>query len=349
MLCPHGDMIHATAEALRQEAALRRDAQAWEAPSDCSQIPVATEEEVPVIDLGPFLQTGAVREAAAQLREAGRRAGFHYIRGHGVPQAVLDDAFAATKWFHALPPDTKLQYAMDAAPGQPPGVGYLPLHNFKLPARVKGNVNESFIVKQEIGPRDVTLDKMPWPQTGRDAEDAAFRRAVLAYCNAMQQLSKQMLPLYAAALGLPPDHFDPAFEDPLFRLRLTHYPPVEGYEEQQYGIAPHVDTSFFTVLASDRSGLVVRAARGWVRVGHRDGCLVVNTGQLLRQATNDTWNAVQHFALNAHRGPRHSLIFFFNATPTYRMPVVPTCVTADRPAKYPPTSYLEGQGVAQGE
>jgi isopenicillin N synthase-like dioxygenase len=46
---------------------------------------------------------------------------------------------------------------------------------------------------------------------------------------------------------------------------------------------------------------------------------------------------------------RLSIPFFFNATADFRQAVVPTTVSADRPAKYPPTSYLDGQGVVQGE
>jgi isopenicillin N synthase-like dioxygenase len=167
------------------------------------------------------------------------------------------------------------------------------------------------------------------------------------------------LPLYAVALDLPPAYFTPAFEDAMFRLRMTHYPPMEQYESQQYGIAPHVDTSFFTTLACTTAGLVVHSQKaeaagksggGWVMVKERDGCLIVNTGQLLRQITNDSWVAVKHMALNtASDQPRYSLPFFFNANPTVKMPVVHTCVSQETPAKYPPTSYLEGQGVAQGE
>lgn len=32
-----------------------------------------------------------------------------------------------------------------------------------------------------------------------------------------------------------------------------------------------------------------------------------------------------------------------------RSQVVPSCCSETNPARYPPTSYLDGQGVAQGE
>jgi len=86
---------------------------------------------------------------------------------------------------------------------------------------------------------------------------------------------------------------------------------------------------------------------------------VVNFGELLSQVTNDAWPATRHYALSAVDGtadgvdrdssPRFALPFFFNATPTHRMAVVPTCCSEDNPPRHPPASYLEGQGVQQGE
>ena len=45
------------------------------------------------------------------------------------------------------------------------GAGYLRVRNKKLPARDKVNFNSSFILKRELGPRNVSLDRMPWPES----------------------------------------------------------------------------------------------------------------------------------------------------------------------------------------
>ena len=82
------------------------------------------------------------------------------------------------------------------------------------------------------------------------------------------------------------------------------------------------------------------------------GCLLVNSGELLRMLTNDTWLATRHYAIPPASGSakrRFSIPFFFNATADYKMAVVPSCCDESHPAKYPPTSYLDSQGVAQGE
>jgi len=81
-----------------------------------------------------------------------------------------------------------------------------------------------------------------------------------------------------------------------------------------------------------------------------DGGLVVNSGELLKQWTNDEFLSVKHFANNTDGvNPRYSVPFFFNANSDYPMACVPTCTGPDRPKKYPTVSYAQSQGVVQGE
>jgi len=130
-------------------------------------------------------------------------------------------------------------------------------------------------------------------------------------------------------------------------MRLASY---RATPKGQFGISPHVDTSFFTLLAStDFAGLVLysKLKRKWLRAKHIDGALIVNTGQMLAQITNDTWVATRHYVIAPT--PRLSVPFFFNATGDVPVPVVPTCVDEQHPPKYPPISYLASQAQAQGE
>lgn len=336
---------------MAKERRLQKDAAAWAAPSDSSTIPEATDDEIPVLDYAAFLRDPSDEEAVASLASSLRmcceRVGFHLCTGHGVPDEMFRSIFDATKSFMALSVEAKLSYEMDK--GQAPaGSGYLPVCNFKLPKRVNGNLVESFVLKRELGPRNINLDLMPWPEE----LGPEWRRSVEEYARAMEDLAIRMLPVYSAALGLRGTHFDDAFRSPLWRLRLSRYPSVASYGDQEFGIGPHVDTSFFTLLAQDGvPGLVVWAnsTQRWVRIPATPGALVVNTGEILRQITNDTWQAARHYALNAGPEPRISVPFFFNATADYPLAVVPTCCSEEDPAKYPPTSYLSGQGVVQGE
>src|SRR3989442_10932889 len=64
---------------------------------------------IPLIDVGPAFrgEPGAVEAAAQEICRACERVGFFYLAGHGVPQPLIDDVFAASREFHAIPLDSK--------------------------------------------------------------------------------------------------------------------------------------------------------------------------------------------------------------------------------------------------
>ena len=75
----------------------------------------------------------------------------------------------------------------------------------------------------------------------------------------------------------------------------------------------------------------------------------MNSGELLRQWTNDRYLSVRHFANNAAAGSRYSIPFFYNAAADYPMECLPTCQGPGNPPKYPTISYEQSQAAAQGE
>jgi len=80
---------------------------------------------IPVIDYGPYFagEDGALAPLAAELRQACAEVGFFYAKNHGVPQPLVDRAFAASRRFHDLPIEEKLVLRLDAN-----NIGYLPLN-----------------------------------------------------------------------------------------------------------------------------------------------------------------------------------------------------------------------------
>lgn len=331
-------------DAHAREAQLRAEAQAW----DTSVVEEARPGEIPVIDLARcFSSDGAqAREAtAAEVRQACTASGFFSILGHGVEESLLRDALEAARRFHELPAAVKASLAMDRPGRQVGGVGYLPYANYKLPARDQSNLNESFIIKRN---HLISLDDNLWPD---ERLAPGFRTTVTDYAARMESLARRLLPVFARALDLHEDFFDEAFDAPMFRMRLTRYRPAPD-PQARFGIAPHVDTSFFTILAQDSPGLVIfnQPRQRWLRVPMLDNAFVVNSGELLRQWSNDRFLSVRHFVRNPAGGAsRHSIPFFFNARPDHVMHCLPSCHGPGNPPKYPPISYLQSQGVVQGE
>ena len=203
-----------------------------------------------MINLEEYLRGGsatALREVADELRVACEEVGFFSIIGHQVPAQLVEAMFEMTRKFHALPAEQKQAILMDRAEWPLGGVGYLPIKNRKLPARDKGNLNEAFIIKCD---HSIGFDDNQWPASNLLPE---FRDTVKDYAWALEILGRRLLPIFALALEMPANFFDEAFDSPLYRLRMTHYPPVSVTPADEFGIAPHVDTTFCTILAQDQS------------------------------------------------------------------------------------------------
>lgn len=342
-----------TYDAYGKEAELRAQAQqAW----DTAHMETAQDTDIPRIDIGTLPQKNGENDAATealveQLRHALKKVGFYYLLGHDISPAQRAEIFTAVQDFYNLPSHVKQALLMDR-PGYPGGVGYLPLHHRKLPTREKGNANEAFVVKRQAGKTvNIALSDNQWPP---ETVLPGFQAKVVAYIHAMEQLALKLLPLYAKALDLDPHFFDPAFTRPMYRFRMTKYPPMQEAKEE-FGIAPHVDTSFLTILDQNCPGLVIYSEQRncWLKAPYVEGALIVNSGELLKQWTNDSFVSVKHFANhNTNKPtttPRYSIPFFFNANADYQMHCIPTCCSSDNPPRYPPFSYEESQAIAQGE
>src|SRR5262245_44916836 len=262
-------------------------------------------ETIPVIDLGPYLagESGAIDRTASQLRHALTEIGFYFIVNHGVPREKIRAVFEQVKRFHAQPMEKKIALKLN-----PHGTGYMPLRGNTLRTSTvqtgtKPNLNEAFFVKREIPPQhpDVIANRRyrgsnRWPDGLPD-----FRETIVDYCDTLEHLVLRMVRLYARALDLPATYFDGPFKDCQYSLRMTHYPHQDGLpaNEQnwdEFGLAPHTDTSFLTLLApNDVPGLSIRTQSGrWIDAPAIADAYVVNGGQLLQRWTNDVFLATPH-------------------------------------------------------
>jgi isopenicillin N synthase-like dioxygenase len=332
-------------DAQNKEAQLRRESQSW----DTSKVQIAQPGDIPLIDVGDYFTTqseSALDIIAGELRDACIHVGFCSIVGHQFSEDLLLKTFSEVRRFFALPIVVKNSLQMDRPEWPVKGVGYLPVMNRKLPARDRGNLNEAFVLKRD---HVAGLIDNQWPT---EVQFPEFRKIVEAYAEQIEVLAKALLPVYARALGLDKNFFAAAFTRPTYRLRMTHYPALPRIEMDHFGIAPHVDTTFFTLLAQNSPGLVIYSeVRGcWIHVPVIENAFIVNTGELLKQWSNDLFISVKHFANNnSGDEPRYSVPYFFNANADYKMQCLPTCCGPDNPPRYPAISYLESQAVAQGE
>ena len=67
----------------------------------------ATRDEVPLLDLTPLNEGKPLGGLAREFRRACETIGFFYAGNHGVPRAVVDGVFDATRRYFALPEEKR--------------------------------------------------------------------------------------------------------------------------------------------------------------------------------------------------------------------------------------------------
>ena len=311
-----------------------------------------SELDVPVIDIGPYLagKPGALTRAAEELRAACEGIGFFFIDNHGVPQTLIDRVFAETERFHHLPLERKMAVRALEEP-----LGYLPVGGQTQRAEKYGARSQhpdrsaSYYIRDEFPPdHPDRLAKKPWVFDNRWPDDLpGFRETCLEYFDTMAALMKKLLVLQSAALGLGPD-FLPAHE--AFRpmnctLRLLNYPPRLAQNEGQYGIGPHTDFGYCTILAqAKKPGLEILTKSGkWVQAPAYDGQLLVNNADLMQRWTNDRFRSAPHRVFNLEGDERFSIPFFVSPRWDVKLECLPTCQGPGNPPRYAPISRAEYQ------
>lgn len=297
------------------------------------------QDLIPVVDIEPFRNGTDKAKVAACVREAATDTGFLYIRGHGVPQELIDAAFAQSKAFFALPAQVKESVKINGAHR-----GYIGMKNATYSAEVQPNLNETFLMGFDQGPDDPDVragvamhGPNQWP-----AGQEEFRATIEKYHSTLLQLGETMLCIFARALELKEDFFLKHFRKPMPFVRLLHYPPQPPTRaDNEFGIAPHTDYGFVTILAQDEVGglQVRRRDGGWIDAPFIPGTFVVNIADMLMQWTNDKWVSTPHRVINTTGRERYSIPFFFD--PTYHTVVecLPSCQSEEKPARYEPITW----------
>jgi isopenicillin N synthase-like dioxygenase len=308
----------------------------------------AAVSQIPVIDYGPYFagEPGALERLVPQVRHACENVGFFYISGHGVPDEIVDAAFAASRRFHALPMAEKLALRLNEW-----NIGYLPMNASVQSASTvhkatRPNQNESFFISHDRAPdHPEVAAKVPlrgcnqWPLSLPD-----IRAPMVTYFKTLGAMCDRMLPAFALALDAPADTFASRFAgDGHHNLRFLHYPPQDPDADNLFGQAPHTDNSFMTALVrTDVPGLAVRLPSGeWFPPPIVEGTFLINLGNMMRRFSNDRFLSTPHGVLNESGTDRYSIAYFHSPNPNSTIQCLPSCVSADNPARYPPTVYRE--------
>jgi len=303
-------------------------------------------EEIPIIDVGPFLAgtPGALENVAAQIHRASTEIGFYFIVNHGMSQDIVDGAMDASKKFHGMPASEKARVQMNEHQCGWQGGG-IAVHGDSFENAKKAYSSEGFKFTFDLTPDDPDYGKnkrFRGHNQWLDTAPADVHPNLMAFLVAFEALARKLLHPLAVSLDLEPGYFDQAFHRSSSMMRVAYYPVMPDGDEV-IGLPGHTDLSFMSMIPpATGPGLQILTKDGrWIDQPQVPGGILVNTGDTLRYWTNDEYIATPHRVLPSLKEDRYSNILFFYPNVDAVMECVPTCVSEDNPAKHPPVTFGE--------
>ncbi|WP_159501396.1 isopenicillin N synthase family oxygenase [Microbacterium sp. 18062] len=262
--------------------------------------------EVPTVDISAYVHEGspgARRRVAEQIDDACRTVGFIQIVGHGVPAAVTTGIANAIDGFFEQPLETKKEYMRPKRENR----GYTPPKTESLSYTIGidpiTRMNDFFeaynvgVTRADFPDAELPVEEYPdntWP-----VEPAGFRPQVEAYFAQARRVARTLTDIFADALGVGRDFFEPFTRHSLDVLRMNNYALPPGSIElgaEMTGMGEHTDFGVVTVLWADQvAGLQVLGRDGlWHDVQPADDAFLVNLGDVMARVTNDQWMSTLH-------------------------------------------------------
>lgn len=270
--------------------------------------------EVRQIDLSDFDRR--FDEIGTQLWNAAVDVGFFQLVNHGIPQADVDEAFAMSQRFFALPDSVKAQWPHRKADN----VGW----------ESKAQVRPSTRTPDQKESYQITRPHMEglWPT---EAELPAFQSTMLGFEAKCWRVAMQVLSCFAVRLGFPREFFagahDPSRETYQSTLRLLHYyaiPPELQGSLELWRAGAHTDFDCLTLLfqRQGQGGLQVlpgkeMESQAWTPVPPDEKAITCNIGDMLMRWSDDQLPSNFHRVKNPQpgedMGARYTIAFFAQA------------------------------------
>ncbi len=263
------------------------------------------------------------------LREACETWGVFHLIHHGFDQIILDDAVGAMKEFFDL--DMSEKGKVSRSQTNPSGW------------------SNSELTKQSLDLKEI-LDICHIPHRDRPDDDPlnrgidgyntfyndSMRQRFLRYYDEILKGSFRLLEAFCRAFKLDYEEICKSlFGDGVGFYRLNYYREKGHYlekgeeDELLYGIHPHSDAGFFTVLwTSNVDGIEFDHNGTFVPISNpMENCFTINVGDMCEVLTNRLAKAPNHrVIIKDMTRSRYSMAVFFNPGPDAVIGPAPVCV-----------------------
>ena len=305
------------------------------------------EKGIPTVDLSQFVN-GDTAERADFVRTLGQafhEVGFVAVVNHGISKQLVDDFYAASKAFFALPEDVKRRYEVAGMAGQR---GYTSFGKEHAKQSQVPDLKEFFQIGQEV-PADHPLKTM-YPDNVQVSEVADYARLGHELYRAFEKAGGELLEAIAVYLNLEPGYFQRYIRHGNSILRSIFYPPITREPATAIRAEQHEDINLITLLVGASAGglELLNSDNKWVAVMPGPEEIVINVGDMLQRLTNNYLKSTTHRVVNPPREewglPRLSIPFFLHPVASMDLTCLPGCITADSPVQYEPITagdYLD--------
>ncbi|KAK4439303.1 Gibberellin 2-beta-dioxygenase 8 [Sesamum alatum] len=256
---------------------------------------IVEESELPLIDLNQ-LNLGDLEKQACQklIAQASREWGFFQVINHGISRDVLETMRAE---------QVKLM---------------------KKPFLDKTNCKDSNLSAGSYRwgtPSATSLEHLSWSEAfhvsltdvlGSGGHNSLSSR-MEQFATTVLKLAQTLADILAEEIGDKTCFFKETCLASTCYLRLNRYPPcplIHPYK--MFGIIPHTDSDFLTVLYQDNIGGLQLVKDGrWIAVKPNPQALIINIGDLFQAWSNNVYKSVKHRVVANARNERFSTAFLF--------------------------------------
>ena len=291
----------------------------------------AADDRIPTLNINDLTD----REFIRAHGEAYERFGFCGIVGHGIDDALIEDAYRVMRAFFSLPDRVKARYLA----GRGGARGYTRFGVEKAKDSHLPDLKEFWHVGREIPAGQSCHESLKpnvWP-----TEIAGFRTTMYGLFEALDDLGNRVLDALALYLGLEQRFFRDKMDHGNCVLRPLHYPPIREQNTRSLRAAAHEDINLITLLVgSEEPGLEILTRQGeWIPVTSVPGAVVVNIGDMMQRLTNHVLPSTTHRVVNSSAAfagrSRFSIPFFCHPNPEFLIATLPGCISPENPNRYP--------------
>jgi isopenicillin N synthase-like dioxygenase len=243
-----------------------------------------------------------------ELRKACHNVGFFLLR-HDVPLGLSEQQMEEARQFFKQPLEKKLEISYEHSPAFR---GYMKLGVENTSGKTDLREQVEFAQEAQGGKThhayyERLRGRNPWPSF-----QPSLQTVSLQYIQHVCRIADSLREAMCMALGLDKDALSSLFDsNPHWVLKLISYPPTTR-ESCSFGVGPHTDTNFLTlVLQDDVGGLQVYSEGQWMDVPFMPNVLVCNLGEQAEIWSQGYFLATPHRVLSSLK-QRISIPLFYN-------------------------------------